>query len=141
VKSQRIKPALRVRAKITSQNWRSDLVQIWLIQENKTTGIASYFEDFANEASTKYELKQRCKNVKLFFREPLGQHWPDGDHTLKPLLRKWHPPIVIFSWERLPAAIRFTTIAVGSRSHATTTFFRVFGHRWPEKAFYESGKC
>jgi len=39
--------SLRVRAKITSQNWRSDLVQIWLIRKSKTTGIASYFEDFA----------------------------------------------------------------------------------------------
>jgi len=51
---------LRVRAKITSQNWRSDLVQVWLIRESKTTGIVSYFEDFANEASAKDELKRRC---------------------------------------------------------------------------------
>ena len=63
---------LRVRAKITSQNWRSDLVQIWLIRKSKTTGIASYFEDFASEVSAKDGLKLRCKNVKLFLREPLG---------------------------------------------------------------------
>ncbi len=62
---------LRVRAKITSQNWRSDLVQIWLIRKSKTTGIASYFEDFASEVSAKDGLKLRCKNVKLFLREPL----------------------------------------------------------------------
>jgi len=61
---------LRVRTKITSQNWRSDFVQVWLIRESKTTGIASYFEDFASEVSVKDELKLRCKNVKLFLREP-----------------------------------------------------------------------
>jgi hypothetical protein len=61
---------VRVRAKITSQNWRSDLVQIWLIRKSKTTGIASYFEDFASEVSAKDGLKLRCKNVKLFLREP-----------------------------------------------------------------------
>jgi hypothetical protein len=61
----------RVRAKITSQNWRSDLVQVWLIRESKTTGIASYFEDFASEVSAKDGLKLRCENVKLFLREPL----------------------------------------------------------------------
>ena len=72
---------LRVRAKITSQNWRSDLVQVWSIQESKTTGIASYFEDFENEASAKDELKQRCKNVKLFLREPLVIH-PASDSCI-----------------------------------------------------------
>jgi hypothetical protein len=61
----------RVRAKITSQNWRSDLVQVWLIRESKTTGIAGYFADFASEVSAKDGLKLRCKNVKLFLREPL----------------------------------------------------------------------
>jgi len=30
-----------------------------------------FFEDFENEASAKDELKQKCKNVKLFLREPL----------------------------------------------------------------------
>jgi hypothetical protein len=43
--------ALRVRAKTTSQNWRSDLVRAWLIRESKTTGIASSFADFASEVS------------------------------------------------------------------------------------------
>jgi hypothetical protein len=61
----------RARAKITSQNLRSDLVQVWLIRESKTTGIASYFEDFASEVSAKDGLKPRCKNVKLFLRKPL----------------------------------------------------------------------
>jgi len=42
-------PILRVRAKITSQNWRSDLVQVWLIRESKTTGIAGYFAGFADK--------------------------------------------------------------------------------------------
>ena len=64
---------LRVRKKITSQNWRSDLVQIWLIRESKTTGIAGYFADFASEVSAKDGLKLKCKNVKLFLREPLTQ--------------------------------------------------------------------
>ena len=55
---------LRVRAKITSQNWRSDLVQIWLIRESKTTAIASYFEanfirSGASEVSAKDGLKLR----------------------------------------------------------------------------------
>ena len=63
---------LRVRAKITSQNWRSDLVQVWLIRESKTTGIASYFEAFESEVSAKDGLTMRCENVKLFLREPLG---------------------------------------------------------------------
>jgi len=58
---------LRVRTKITSQNWRSYLVQVWLIRESKTTGIASYFEDFGSEVSAKDGLKLRCKNVRLFF--------------------------------------------------------------------------
>ncbi len=67
----------KVRAKITSQNWRSDLVQVWLIRESKTTGIASYFaanfiRSGASEVSAKDGLKLRCKNVKLFLREPLG---------------------------------------------------------------------
>jgi len=61
---------LRVREKITSQNWRSDLVQVWLIRESKTTGIASYFEAFESEVSAKDGLKMRCENVKLFLREP-----------------------------------------------------------------------
>jgi len=61
---------LRVRAKITSQNWRSYLVQVWLIRESKTTGIACYFEDFESEVSAKDGLKLRCENVKLFLREP-----------------------------------------------------------------------
>jgi hypothetical protein len=47
------------------------LVQVWLIRESKTTGIASYFADFASEVSAKDGLKLRCKNVKLFLREPL----------------------------------------------------------------------
>ncbi len=51
---------LRVRAELTSQNWHLDLVQVWLIRESKTTGIASYFEDFASEASVKDGLKLRC---------------------------------------------------------------------------------
>jgi len=67
---------VRARAKITSQNWRSDLVHIWLIRESKTTGIASYFaanfiRSGASEVSAKDGLKLRCKNVKLFLREPL----------------------------------------------------------------------
>jgi len=61
---------LRAREKTTSQNWRSYLVQVWPIRESKTTGIASYFADFASEVSVKDGLKVRCKNVKLFFREP-----------------------------------------------------------------------
>jgi len=61
---------VRVREKITSQNWRSDLVQVLLIRESKTTGIASYFEAFESEVSAKDGLKLRCKNVKLFLREP-----------------------------------------------------------------------
>ncbi len=68
----KLKQELRVRAKITSQNWRSDLVQVWLIRESKTTGIAGYFAGFAIEVSAKDGLKLRCKNVKLLLREPLG---------------------------------------------------------------------
>jgi len=37
---------------------------------SKTAGIASYFEEFVNEASVKDGLKLRCQNVKLFLREP-----------------------------------------------------------------------
>ncbi len=61
---------VRVREKITSQNWRSDLVRVWLIRERKTTGIASYFEAFESEVSAKDGLKVSCENVKLFLREP-----------------------------------------------------------------------
>jgi len=66
-------PALWVREKITSQNWRSDLVQVWLIGESKTTGITSYFDAFESEVSAKDGLKLRCKNVKLFLREPYAK--------------------------------------------------------------------
>jgi hypothetical protein len=45
-------------------------VDLWPIRLSKTTGIAGYFADFANEASVKDGLKLRCKNVKLFLREP-----------------------------------------------------------------------
>jgi len=65
-----VKKTLRVREKITSQNWRSDLVQVLLIRESKTTGIARHFEAFESEVSAKDGLKLRCKNVKLFLREP-----------------------------------------------------------------------
>ena len=71
-------PILRARAKTSPQTrsealryLRSDLVQIWPIRLSKTTGIAGYFADFANEASVKDGLKLRCKNVKLFLCEPL----------------------------------------------------------------------
>jgi hypothetical protein len=60
----------RVDEKITLQNWRSDLGQVWPIRRSKTKGIASYFEDFASEISAKDEQKVRCKNVKLFLRKP-----------------------------------------------------------------------
>ncbi|MCK4795595.1 MAG: hypothetical protein KAV87_68325, partial [Desulfobacteraceae bacterium] len=61
---------LRARARISSQSWRSHLVQTWPIRLSKTAGIASYFEEVANEASVKDGLKLRCQNVKLFLREP-----------------------------------------------------------------------
>jgi hypothetical protein len=74
---------LRVRAKITSQNWRSDLVQVWLIRESKTTGIAGYFAGFSIEVSAKDGLKLRCKNVKLLLREPLArifhENYPENE--------------------------------------------------------------
>jgi hypothetical protein len=57
-------------ARTTWQNWRSDLGQIWPIRLSKTTGIASYFADFANEVSVKDGLKLRCQNGKLFLRKP-----------------------------------------------------------------------
>jgi len=47
------------------------LVQVWLIRESKTTGIASYFEAFESEVSAKDGLMLRCENGKLFLREPL----------------------------------------------------------------------
>ena len=40
-----------IRAKMTSQNWRSDLVQIWMVRESKTTGITCYSDNFESEAS------------------------------------------------------------------------------------------
>ena len=80
---------LRVRAKRTSRNWRSDLVQVWPMRESKTTGIASYFEanfirSGASEVSAKDGLKVRCKNVKLFLSEPLVKDIakvPDGSFS------------------------------------------------------------
>ena len=54
------------------------MVQVWLIRESKTTGIASYFADFVSEVSAKDELKLRCENVKLFLREPLVIGKSDG---------------------------------------------------------------
>ena len=66
----RLNRILRARQKITSQIWRSDLGQIWSIRLSKTTAIASYFEDFANEASPEDGPKLRCENGTLFFAEP-----------------------------------------------------------------------
>ena len=42
----------RVRQRITSQNSRSDLVQIRFDRVSETRGIAGYFEDFAIEIGT-----------------------------------------------------------------------------------------
>jgi hypothetical protein len=69
---RKIALSLRVREKITSQNWRLNLDRVWPIRESKTTRIASYFEEFTSEVSFKDVLKVRWKNVKLFFREPEG---------------------------------------------------------------------
>ena len=44
-----VQSELRVRAKITSQNWRSDSSQIRSIRLSKTGGMAGYIEDFGNE--------------------------------------------------------------------------------------------
>jgi hypothetical protein len=62
---------LRARTRISSQSWRSDLVQIRPIRLSKIGGIASYFDEFENEASVKDGLKLRCQDVKWFLREPL----------------------------------------------------------------------
>ena len=70
-------PGFRACAKISSQRWHSDLVQIWPIRLSKTADIASYFEDFVNEASVKDGLKLKCQNVKLFVREPLNTQVPE----------------------------------------------------------------
>ena len=40
--------SLRVRAKISSQNWRPDLGQIWLRRLSKTTGIVALFRGFCD---------------------------------------------------------------------------------------------
>ncbi len=48
-----IKGLVRARPKTTSQNWRSDLGQIWSMRLSKTGGITSYFEGFANEHRAK----------------------------------------------------------------------------------------
>jgi len=48
---------VRARSRITSQNSRSDLGWICLIRLSKTTGIAGYFEDFANENLAKTAAK------------------------------------------------------------------------------------
>ena len=61
---------LRACAKITWQNWRSDLGRTWPIRLSKTTGIAGYSADFVNEISVKDGLKLRCQNGKLFLRKP-----------------------------------------------------------------------
>jgi len=44
---------LWVHSKISSQNWRSDLVQIWLLWLSEATGIVNYFEDFTIEQQPK----------------------------------------------------------------------------------------
>ena len=66
---------LRACAKITSQNWRPDLDQIFSIRNRKATGIAGLFRGFCGCGSDKDGLKMGCENVKLFLREPLvGNH-------------------------------------------------------------------
>jgi pentatricopeptide repeat protein len=54
---------IRVRAEITSQNRPLDLVQVWLIRESKTTGIASYFED------------GKFERAEVMFQEMGIDHW------------------------------------------------------------------
>jgi len=46
----------------------------------------------------------------------------------------------IFRWSGGPAAVISDRIAAGSRSNASTTFFRLCGHRWPEKDYDETVK-
>ena len=43
----------RVREKISSQFWRSDLGHIWSIRMSEPTGLARYFEEFAIENQPK----------------------------------------------------------------------------------------
>ena len=57
---------LRARARINSQSWRSDLVQIWPIRLSKTAGIASYFEEFAPALA----LCDRLTGILCFPLEP-----------------------------------------------------------------------
>ena len=47
----------------------------------------------------------------------------------------------VFRGSGVPAAMIADRIAAGSRSNESTTSFRVCGHQWPEKAFYEFRKC
>jgi len=91
----------RVREKITSQSWRSDLVQVCLIRDSKTTGIASYFEAFESEVSAKDGLKLRCENVKLFLREPLASRF---------VLEKEFPGPLLFLGYLLPGPIGSTVL-------------------------------
>ena len=62
---------LRARSKITSQNCRSDLGEIWLLQLSEAIGIVNYFDDFTIERQPKMARSCRWENVKLFLSEPL----------------------------------------------------------------------
>jgi len=48
-----VRLVLRGHSKISSQNRRSDLDQIWLLKLSEATGIVDYFEDFTIEQQPK----------------------------------------------------------------------------------------
>ncbi len=72
----------RVRAKINSQSWRTDLDQIWLRRLSEATGIATLFRGFRDCGAAEDDLKMACENVKLFLREPLGRDVCDTLHLV-----------------------------------------------------------
>ncbi len=65
---QRTYHRARARLKITSQNSRPDLGQIWSFRLSETTGIAGYFEDFASEKWPKMTWKWDAKMGGCFER-------------------------------------------------------------------------
>jgi len=90
------------------------LVQVWLIRESKTTGIAGYFADFASKVSAKEKCEvvfSRALRVKdLPADDEGGILWSDPDIAIDrpvkdPIISdrdKRHPHLSDLPDDRLP---------------------------------------
>jgi len=85
------------------------LVQVWLIRESKTTGIAGYFADFASKVSAK-DFSRALRVKDLPADDEGGILWSDPDIAIDrpvkdPIISdrdKRHPHLSDLPDDRLP---------------------------------------